>query len=229
MIAPEPGEWPLSAAATVLLRAPRTSSAEMLRLALRELVVRDVLRVVEVRSRRWSLPRVTVRRGDADPHGLPVPLPALAAALLLHVEAGGADAGKAVRKALGRRQDLLSRLRRETLQHLADRGLLTVRRELMLGLLPVRRRRLTPTGVAWAGSLAAVPSTALVLPAVGVLLALDRDVARELRGRLDGAAVQWEVDADLDALDAVLGDVGAALDSAADGGSGGDGGDGGGD
>lgn len=229
MAAPSPGEWPLSAAATVLLRTPRTSAAEVLRLALRELVVRDVLRVVEVQPRRWSRERVTVQRGSADPRGLPVPLTALASALLPQVGPGNADVAKTIRKALGWRQDLPSRLRRDALQHLADRGLLAARRERLLGLIPVRRRRLTPTGSAWAVSLASVPSTALVLPAVGVLLALDRSVARELRDRFDGTGAHWTSDADLGALDAVLGDVGDALDGAADGGSGGDGGDGGGD
>lgn len=64
MHAPDLGDWPLSAASTALLRSPRTSAAEVLRLALRELVVRDVLRVVDVQHRRWSRTRVTVSRGD---------------------------------------------------------------------------------------------------------------------------------------------------------------------
>lgn len=135
---------------------------------------------------------------------------------------------RAIRKALGWRQDLPARLKRASLQQLADSGLLSSRRERLLGVVPVRRWRPTATGAAWAVSLSSAPSTARVLPAVGVLLALDEEVARELRARLDVGA-HWSADSDLDALDSVLGDVGGALDGAADGGSGGDGGDGGGD
>jgi hypothetical protein len=63
-----------------------------------------------------------------------------------------------------------------------------------------------------------------------LLLALDQEVARALRSEDDAHVLAVEGDPDGRALDAVLGDVGAGLDGAVDGGAGssGDGGDGGG-
>lgn len=164
MTAPGLGDWPLSAAATALLRAPRTSAAEVLRLAMRELVVRDVLAVVDVRPHRLSRASVTVRRGTADPAGLPEPLPGLAATLLPHVDAGHADVTRAIRKALGWRQDLLARLKRASLQQLANSGLLSPRRERLLGVVPLRRWRPTATAVTGAGTEPTTSGRDVLLP-----------------------------------------------------------------
>jgi hypothetical protein len=137
-----------------------------------------------------------------------------------------------VRKAAGWRLDLAAEVRQATRHELAAAGLLVGERGRLFGVVPRTRWRLTPSGQVWARSASdAVVATAGVLPAAGLLLALDEDLQRELRAA-DGAdgggsSAGWD---DVDGLDAVLGDVGPALDSATDAGSGagGDGGDGGG-
>ena len=59
---PSPGAWPLSAPATALLRAPDTAPHELLRMAVRELVVRGVLRVELVEQPA----EVRLTRGHVD-------------------------------------------------------------------------------------------------------------------------------------------------------------------
>jgi hypothetical protein len=222
---PDPGGWPLSAAATRVLHAPGAGGPDVVRLALRELVLRDVVRAGDVVRRRWRVPRVRLLPGAVSGEGLPAPLPDLAAALRPHLGHDGADAAKAMRAAAGRRADLDDRLGRACRDDLVARGLLRVdeRRRLLL----VRRRWVhTPSGRVWveASSGPAVLATGAA-PALGLLLALDQATIAALRREgLVEAGIDWE-HGDLDALDGALGD---ALDSAAD--SGGDGGgDGGGD
>ncbi len=100
MTAPAAGAWPLSAAATAVLRDPGLSGSAVLKLALRELVVRDVLRVEEFERRRFRGPRLVLRPGRTAPAGLPVPLPRLAQALLPAVPPDGGDAAAVVRGAV---------------------------------------------------------------------------------------------------------------------------------
>ena len=226
---PSPGRWPLSAPATAMLRAPDTPEHELLRLAVRELAVRGIICVELVE--RPAEDRLTP--GVVDAAALPAPLAQLAARLLPHVAAEGTPARRAVRRAAGWRADLSAGVREATRHELATAGLLVCERDRLLGIVPRTRWRLTPSGRVWAHSASdAAAAAAGVLPAVGLLLALDEEVQRDLRGAVgadggDGAAT-W---GDVDALDAVLGDAGPALDSAVDAGSGaggGDGGDGGG-
>jgi hypothetical protein len=159
--------------------------------------------------------------------------------LLDRLPAGGEEATRAVRAAVGPAAGLVEQLRVEVRDALAGQGLLTAERSKVLGLVPRTRWLRTPTGDAWAAvprglerdRTAALPAG--TLPAVGLLLALDDEVARVLRSGGDAAVVHVEADGELDGrtLDAVLGDVGTGLDSAVDGGassSGSDGGDGGG-
>ena len=239
--APAPDAWPLSAAATAVLRDPGTSGEAVLKLALRELVVRDVLRVAQVEHRRFRKPRLTLLQGARQATNLPAPLPQLAEALLPHVSADGTEATKAVQKAVEGRKDLPKHLRTEVREALGAQGLLTAERTRVLGVVPRTRWLRTPTGESWAS----VPSDlerdhsaaarSASLPAVGLVLALETEVARALRGQ-DGGHVpvvaggdgDYGDYGDDDTMDAVLGDVGAGLDGAVDGGASG-GGDGGGD
>jgi hypothetical protein len=231
--APGPGSWPLSAAATAVLREPGLGGDAVLKLALRELVVRGVLAAELGGRRRFRRQQLVLRPGSAGAAGLPVPLQRLADELLPHVPPTGAGATKAVRACVAGRSDLLELLRTDVRDALHSQGLLTAQRTKVLGVVPRTRWVRTPTGEAWA----AVPrglerdrGTAPVeAPTVGLLLALDDEVARALRERGD-APVLVETGGDVDGrtLDAVLGDVGSGLDSAVDGGSG-SGGDGGGD
>ena len=224
---PSPGAWPLSAPATALLRAPDTAPHELLRLAVRELVVRGVLRVELVEQPA----EVRLTRGHVDAAALPTPLALLGGALLPHVTAEGTPADRAVQRAAGWRVDLAAQVRDASRRELAAAGLLVCERDRLLGVLPRTRWRLTPSGRAWAGSASdAVAATAGVLPAAGLLLALVEQLQRELRAAAgtDGGvgAAGWD---DVHGLDAVLGDAGPALDSATDAGAGGGGDGGGGD
>ncbi len=226
-IAPGPGRWPLSAPATAMLRDPRTPPDELLRLALRELAVRGAVRVQlhEQSGRRKA--QVRLLPGEVDAAGLPGPLAVLAGALLPHVDPGGTPAHRAVQQASGWRADLAARVRTAARQELQAAGLMVPARGRLLGVVPVTRWQLTGSGRAWAASAAGAATAATgVLPAAGLLLALDRDVQRRLRDAAgsDGDAAAGWVDAD--GLDAVLGEAGAGLDAAADAASGGDGGGG---
>lgn len=232
-LVPGPGAWPLSAAATAVLRDPQTPPPALLRLTLRELVVRGVVRVHVAPQRGRRAPVVRLAPGDADAAGLPAPLRQLAGALAPHLSADGTPAHAAVRKATGWRTDLGSLVRQAARDELRTAGLLAEEHGKLLGVVPRTRWQPTPSGRAWARSAAdaaAAPITG-ALPAAGLLLALDQDLQRRLRDASGGADVGsagWASD-DLDHLDAVLGEAGPALDSAVDGGSGGgDGGDGGG-
>lgn len=238
-----PDGWPLSAAATTMLREPGLHPGAVLKLALRELVVRGVLRVGEVERRRYRSPRVSLLPGVRPATGLPVPLSRLADTLLPHMTATGTDAIDAVQDALDGRRDLLVQLHTEVREELGARGLIASERYRVLGVIPRTRWVRTPAGEAWV----AVPhdlevnrtAAGAALPAVGLLLALDEEVIRALRGHGgDGPVVVTGAgdtgsDRHIDdaTLDAVLGDVGAGLDGAVDAGAGGggsDGGDGGG-
>jgi hypothetical protein len=130
-----------------------------------------------------------------------------------------------VKKASGWRADLAPRVREAARQELRDAGLLVPAQAPLLGVVPRTRWQLTPSGRAWARS--ASDAAVGALPAAGLLLALDESLQRRLRDTAgaDGGGPVW--DDDVAALDAVLGEAGPALDSAADAGSGGDGGDGG--
>ena len=226
-LAPSPGGWPLSAPATALLRDLRSTPAVLLRLALRELVVRGVVRVHPVERHRLRRPTVRLSPGTAA-GALPPPLAVLAGALLPRLTAEGTQAHTAVQRAAGWRGDLAPRVRAAARDELRVAGLVVRQDRRLLGLVPWRRWEPTPSGRAWSRSAAdaAVAGTA-VLPATGLLLVLDEELQRRLRDSA-GAEVA-SVWGDVDGLDAVLGDAGPALDGAADGASSsGDGGDGGG-
>jgi hypothetical protein len=226
---PDPGAWPLSAPATALLRDPRTAPGALLRLALRELVVRGAVTVHPVDRRGRRPATVRLAPGGVSVGGLPSALRPVAEALLPHLAGDSTSAADAVSKASGWRADLASRAREAARQELRTAGLLAEERDRLLGVVPRTRWRLTPSGQAWARSAGSAPAAA-ALPAAGLLLALDDDLQRRWRDAAvaDGhGTVAWD-DGELDALDTVLGDAGPALDSAADGASG-SGGDGGGD
>ena len=227
---PGPGAWPLSAPATALLGEPGTAAGVLLRLALRELVVRGAVRVQLDRRQRRRPAGVLLAPGGVDATGLPAPLSWLGTRLAPHLDAAGTPATKAVHRASGWRTDLAAGVREAARRELQSAGLLVAERTLLLGVVPRTRWRLTASGRLWALSASgAAAGAAGVLPAAGLLLALDLDLQRRLRqdAGAGGDGGEW---GDLEALDAVLGDAGPGLDSAADGASGGsgDGGDGGG-
>ena len=225
--APSPGRWPLSAPATVMLRDPRTSPGELLRLALRDVAVRGVVRVTLGEQSRRRPAEVRLAPGDVDAAGLPAPLAVLAGALLPHLDRDGTPAHRAVQQASGWRADLASRVRTAARQELQAAGLLVPARGRLVGVIPLTRWRRTGSGRALAMSVTAAATAADgVAAAAGLLLALDRDVQRRLREAAGGdgdAGAAW---GDVDALDTVLGEAGPGLDAAAEAASGGDGGSG---
>ena len=161
----------------------------------------------------------------------PAPLSWLGARLVSHLDAAGTPAAKALQRASGWRTDLGAGVRDAARRELRSAGLLVGERTLVLGVVPRTRWRLTGSGRAWALSASgAAAAAAGVLPAAGLLLALDLDLQRRLRQDAGARGDGGDGWGDLEALDAVLGDAGPGLDSAADGasGGGGDGGDGGG-
>jgi len=232
--APGPGAWPLSAVATAVLRDPDLDGGTVLRLGTRELVARGVLVVRRGTSgRRGQDPPLLLLPGPnaLDPD-LPRPLPVLGAALSAQVPPDGRPVTDVVWKALAARFDLADRLRADCRALLAERGLLRAERTKWLGVVPRTRWTRTPSGDAWAGSVERA-AAGTVLPATGLLLALDPELARALHQRLASggessvAADGAEQDSQLD--DALLGDLGTQLDAGVDAGSGADGGgDGGG-
>jgi len=226
-LTPAPGGWPLSAPATALLRDPGAAPHVLLRLALRELVVRGVVRVHAVEKHRWRPASVRLSPG-VDNAALPPPLALLAEALLPRLSAEGTPALAAVQRTSGWRADLATRVRDAARDELHTAGLLAQEQGRLLGVVPRRHWRLTPSGRAWGRSADdASVAASVVLPATGLLLVLDQGLQRRLR---DTAGVEVPAEwGDADGLDAVLGDAGPALDGAADGGSSSsDGGDGGG-
>jgi len=108
-----------------------------------------------------------------------------------------------VQRASGWRADLATRVREAARDELRAAGLLTQEEDRLLGVVPRRRWRLTPSGRAWCRSAAdASAAASVVLPATGLLLVLDQELRRRLR---DAAGVEvpaaW---GDADGLDAVL-------------------------
>ena len=253
MSPPRPGDpWPLSAVATALLRGLDVPPDELLKLGLKELVVREVVRLE--REERFSLlPARRVRlwlRPGIERVPPVAPLPDLAAAVRRVL--GGrreelADVAKRLRRDDGR---LAERLRDVCAADLRSRGLLRTERSRVLGLIPRDRLARTAEGEAWerasweredrlaalrdqAGSDAFVAEAA-ALGALALLLAPDlrRQVSHALDRRPDGGGTVagGNVHDDAEALERVdlgaLDETDTSFDSAVGGDGGGDGGGG---
>jgi len=128
---PAPGDWPLSAAATAMLREPRSSGPTLMALAVRELVARGVVDARLGTARRWR-PQAVLLGPGRPPVDLPRPLPLVAAALLPRLTPEGADATAAVRACLGKKRQLLGQVADDTRSELVDRRLLQVQRDRVL-------------------------------------------------------------------------------------------------
>jgi len=232
--------WPLSAAATSVLRAPDTDAGEVLELALKELVVVGAWRAPRVGGRRGR-PRHALARG-ARPVPPLAPLPVLHRALEEILGDGGRDLAGSVQRLLRRRPGLPERLRADARAALVERGLLHVERRRLLGVLPRTTAVRTQLGESWLADardrmrwLAERPDDARqAVAAGGLLLLLDaaalEEVAEAVRALRDvpprsGGVVidDRSGDEDLAGLDALGGSLDAAI---AEGGAGGDGGGG---
>lgn len=135
----------LSAPAIALLRDPRQAPDEVLKLALKELVLRGV----------WSLERrptgIARRRrvhfviGDAEPPESP-PLACAHRALRRVVGWDGREVRQSVRMMLFEDDRLAKRVREDARDELAALGLARVERSRALGVIPRTRVELTPEG-----------------------------------------------------------------------------------
>lgn len=128
--------WPLSAAATELLGDPRLPPTAVLKLALRELVLRGCWKLGRPRPRSLGPRKATVRVVQMDATGRKppplVPLPVLDDALGLP---GALDLHVRLRRALLLEPELPDRLREHCLDHLTALGLLEPRTERRFGVL----------------------------------------------------------------------------------------------
>ena len=249
--------WPLSAAATAVLRDPTIAHDDVLRLALKELVLRRAWRIEqrEQAGRLRTRTRVHLREGAAGPPAL-APLPELHAALR---EVVGADGHPLDRTAASLRSvwdDVPRTLHRAAQADLVDRGLAESTRDRLLGIVPRTRLRRTPRGEALAkashereqglrallaGGDAAAASAALAA-AGGLILLAAPELAGEIEaffaraaagGDRGGGGVAGDDDGGtVDGISlpelSLLDAVDPGIDAAFDAGGGGGGGDGGG-
>ena len=147
-----PATWPLSAATTLVLREPRAPSGDVLKLGLKELVLRGA----------WTVDRSTANRAfgrkrerlQLNPGGRPVPdLPPLRdldARLQRVVDDDHRELSQVVKRLLKADGGLGDRLRDGARAELAGRGLLEVMRRPVLGVIPRTRVDRTPSGDVWA-------------------------------------------------------------------------------
>jgi hypothetical protein len=210
-----PAAWPLSAAATAVLRAPRLSGEDALKLALKELVLRRV----------WSLERRPVgllRRkrahfvfGPAEAPGLP-PLVRADAALRSVVGSSGRDVGDAVAIMLQEDRRLPDRVRDDARAELAAAGLVVLERRKLLGLIPRTVVMRTQAGDAWVAEAARMQESAPSAAALGGLVLLD-DAFKRRRDRDVGTTGYADSDeTDYDLLDALGADFDSAVDEGVD-------------
>lgn len=120
MQAPDQG-WPLSAAATAMLRDPKLASDEVLKLVLKELVLRRVWSLRRDPKRRLRAQRIEFSLGT-QPAPAIVPLPEADRALRAVVGADGREVQEAVRRMLKDHRKLPDQLRDAVRDELADRG-----------------------------------------------------------------------------------------------------------
>jgi hypothetical protein len=143
------GAWPLSAAATALLRTPLIPADELLRLSVRELVMRGAWRLEPAAEGEPCI------HPGATPAPALAPLPALDRQLRLHSPDGG-EVAQVVRRARAGRRGLAEELRHVARRELVRRGLATNRRRALSGT------RLEPTAAGRAWSQAAAERIARV-------------------------------------------------------------------
>lgn len=240
--------WPLSAAATQLLRRPRTQKPEVVRLALKELIVRRAWRL-DVERRRGRLGRERVTR-TLRPGPAPVPAQPVLRELdasLRQVAPGGGELRGIVQHVMEADRKLPTRLQEAAREELAARGLVALERSRILGVVP--RTKAVPTAAAegWRRAAEARMSglrgadAATVAALGGLVLLLDPAPMAELDATLkrlrdqgsgggdggSGGSTDSADGLDLDLGDfSVLDDLDGGFDSDVDAGSSDGGGDG---
>lgn len=241
------GFWPLSALQTVLLRAPRTSGSEAVKLCLKELVLAGTWQLDRTTERRLGRERIRLHLRPGSAAVSPrLPLDHLHRALQ-HAAPDGGELVDVVKRLVAKDRRLARRLRDDARDDLVRRGLLTAEDKRMFGLLSRTRHTVTASGVSWDRDARArehalrsgmVP--AALVQAGGLLLLLDADTQQlvdhqlrpALRGQGGGAgggegAGESDFDAgllehllDLGNVDGLSG-LSSAVDSAVDAGAGG--------
>jgi hypothetical protein len=182
--------WPLSAAATEVLRNPTVPAEDVLKLALKELALRGVWRLGRPRpkARRGSrgMPRKVVAMTPTDRRPPPlVPLVQLHDSL---PTTGDDDLHVRLWRAMAVEPELPDLLRVACREHLAERGLLERRSERRLVLFSRTRWARTEAGdcmlVEARERLATLTGAAEIGAAGGLLLLLDDEDRAQLATRL---------------------------------------------
>lgn len=217
-----------TARALLELEPPRT---ELVRLALKELVMRGSWRLElrPSRLRRRDVPHLVPGHARRD---LPAPLPLVDAALRADVPPAGRPARGVMQGLLRRHRVLAAGVERAAYGALVERGFVEERRTTSLRVVPRTVRARTPAGEALAIELklALGRRDPDELGMLALLLVPDavadlREADRRLRRGEAEAAWRTHDDEDLGAFDDVLS---GNFDAVFDGGGGGGGGDGGG-
>lgn len=244
------GDWPLSAAATQLLRVPKEDGRELLKLTLKELVLRKVWAVEERPQKKLLHGHRIVKAfvpGERDCPQLG-PLPRVDAALRSVCRPDGHEVRDAVKQIVGSGTRLTHGVREDARAEATGQGLLVVERTRKLGLVPWTTIELTPTGQSWLAetyrredelgeALADRPEAALahaggmaalVLLATPLTLSALDDAVERLNAAGSAAFGGGDFgDLDLDFGGAFDGAFDSAVDAgSSDGGGGGDGGGG---
>jgi hypothetical protein len=254
MEVPDP-TWPLSAAATAVLRDPKLAGIDVLKLALKELVLRRVWGLRRGPRRRLRGQRSDFVLGTADVPPLP-PLVSADRALRSVMGTDGREVREAARLLLKAHRKLPDQLRDEARAELASRGLVELERRKVLGVVPQTKVVVTESGRLWAQdadartsalsrSIGRPPPEVLAQAGAlgGLVLLLDPAPLAELdqlvkrthddgtgtTGYVDGTSGDEGLDLDLGGLDlGALDGLDSSFDAAVDSGSSDGGGDGGG-
>lgn len=208
----EASAWPLSIPATAVLRTPKLTGEDALKLALKELVVR----------RTWSLesrPVGLLRRrrphfapGVAAAPGLP-PLLRADAALRSVVGSNGREVSETVGMMLDEDRRLPKRVRDDARAELAQTGLIVLENRKVLGLVPRTVVERTPAGDAWVEeSKRAAGSSLSTLALIDESFKRRRDRDAGTSGYADGCTADLGTPPDLDLLDALDGGFDSAFD-----------------
>lgn len=240
--------WPLSGAATLLLRRPDASPDDVLKVALKELVMRRVWRLMwRTKDRRVLGPKRVLAMAPGE-RSCPAlgPLRRVDVALRRHCPEDGDEVRRVVQQMVGSGEKIARRSYDDAADEAERFGVVDVRRRKVVGLFPWTTITRTDAGDEWcdyartrearlAEQLRNRGTQVLgeLAPLAGLVVVLSPPVLAELDEVLRRQGADGGAEVDVSGLDLdVSSALDSAFDSAVDAGSsdgGGDGGGGGGD